>query len=72
MAVALPISAASHEMHDLDDVTIVEGLRSVFVAIAEDCSVVLDDDEAWIHAERPKELRQRAIPRNLPWGAVHH
>ena len=71
MAVALPISAASDEVHDLDDITVVERLGRVLVAITEDGSVVLDHDETWIHAERPKELRQRAIPRNLPLGAVH-
>lgn len=58
-------------MHDLDDIAVGERLRRIFFAIAENRPVVLDDDEAWIHAERPKELRQRAIPRNLPWGAVH-
>jgi hypothetical protein len=58
-------------MDDLDYIAIRQGLRSVLVAVAQDRAVVLDDDSAWIDAERAKELRHRAILRNLPWRAVH-
>jgi len=65
------MSAAADEVDDLEHVPACERLSGVLLTIAKNRSIVLDDNQAWIQAERAKELRQRAIPRNLPWRAVH-
>ena len=41
------------------------------VAIAKNRAVVLDYDEAWVDAERSEELRDGAISRKVPGGAVY-
>ena len=58
-------------MDDLNDVAAGQWLGSVFVAVAKNRAVVLDDDETRVEAERAEELRQRAILRYLPGRAVH-
>ena len=67
----VPTSAASDEVDDLHHITAGKKVGSEFLAVAKDGSVVLDNHQAGVKAERAKELRQRAIPRNLPWSAVH-
>ena len=68
---AVATSPASDEVDDLNNVSTGEGLCCEPVAVAKDRAIVLDNDEPRIDAQGAEELRQCAIPRNLPESAVH-
>jgi hypothetical protein len=51
------ISATSDEVDYLHDITAGERMRREFFAIAENCAVVLHDNQSRIYFERTEQLR---------------
>ena len=68
----MPISATTHEVHDLDDVTIAQCEGRVRVPVTENGPVVLDDYKPRIDAKAAQKSRNRAVTAHLPWCSVHH
>lgn len=58
-------------MDDLHYVPIRESVSRIRLTIAKDRAIVLDYDKSWVDAERSEELRDGAIPRKVPGGAVY-
>jgi hypothetical protein len=64
-------STAPDEVHDFHHVATRKRLGIEFFPLAKDYPIVLDHYQAGIDAERGKQLGHGAIPRDLPWRAVH-
>lgn len=65
------VSATADEVHDLHDVIVCEQQRPVRIPLAQYSTVVLDDDELGIDAERFEQGGDSAIPGRLARRSVH-